>query len=64
MPIFKLDIAFLDMISPSFEKPPSPDRPLSRPGRSDIGGQFFNQSLGLFEHPDPGKVVPWFARGF
>lgn len=31
--------------------------------RSDIGGQFFNQSLGLFEHPDPGKVVPWFARG-
>ena len=24
---------------------------------SDIGGQFFNQSLGLFEHPDPGKVV-------
>lgn len=36
---------------------------LSCPGRSDIGGQFFNQSLGLFEHPDPGKVVPWFARG-
>ena len=27
--------------------------------RSDIGGQFFNESLGLIENPDRSKIVAW-----